>query len=102
MNVSAPLSLNDLRGRFVLLDFWTYCCINCMHVLPELKKLEQAFPNELVVIGVHSAKFESENRSPTTFAKLCCGTRSSIRWSTTRKWRFGNATAPKLANSCPN
>jgi DNA-binding beta-propeller fold protein YncE len=60
VNVASPLSLQDLRGRFVLLDFWTYCCINCMHVLPELKKLEHAFPNELVVIGVHSAKFEGE------------------------------------------
>jgi DNA-binding beta-propeller fold protein YncE len=60
VNTSAPLSLDDLRGRFVLLDFWTYCCINCMHVLPELKKLEHAFPNELVVIGIHSAKFEGE------------------------------------------
>ena len=60
VNTQGPLSLADLRGRFVLLDFWTYCCINCMHVLPELKKLEQAFPNELVVIGVHSAKFEGE------------------------------------------
>jgi DNA-binding beta-propeller fold protein YncE len=60
VNVRQPLALADLRGRFVLLDFWTYCCINCMHVLPELKKLEHAFPNELVVIGVHSAKFEGE------------------------------------------
>ena len=60
VNTAAPLSLADLRGRFVLLDFWTYCCINCMHVLPELKKLEHAFPNELVVIGIHSAKFEGE------------------------------------------
>ncbi len=59
--MAKPLSLADLRGRFVLLDFWTYCCINCMHVLPELKKLEHAFPNELVVIGVHSAKFEGEH-----------------------------------------
>lgn len=53
----------DLRGKFVLLDFWTYCCINCMHILPELKKLEQAYPNELVVIGVHSAKFDNEKDS---------------------------------------
>lgn len=60
LNVARPLSLEkDLRGRFVLLDFWTYCCINCMHVLPELKKLEHEFP-ELVVIGVHSAKFYNE------------------------------------------
>jgi thiol-disulfide isomerase/thioredoxin len=61
VNVAMPLSLADLRGRFVLLDFWTYCCINCMHVLPELKKLEHAFPNELVVVGVHSPKFEGEH-----------------------------------------
>jgi DNA-binding beta-propeller fold protein YncE len=55
--------MKDLRGKFVLLDFWTYCCINCMHILPELKKLEHAYPNELVVIGVHSAKFETEQDS---------------------------------------
>lgn len=57
---SAPLKLADLRGKLVLLDFWTYCCINCMHILPELKKLEQMYANQLVVIGVHSAKFDSE------------------------------------------
>ncbi len=44
----------------MLLDFWTYCCINCMHILPELKKLEHAFPDNLVVIGVHSGKFDNE------------------------------------------
>jgi DNA-binding beta-propeller fold protein YncE len=57
---SKPLTKKDLQGKFVLLDFWTYCCINCMHILPELKKLEHEFPNNLVVIGVHSAKFETE------------------------------------------
>lgn len=60
LNTAAPLKLEDLRGKFVLLDFWTYCCINCIHILPELKKLEHAYPNELVVIGVHSPKFETE------------------------------------------
>src|SRR5262249_31712574 len=40
--------------------FWTFCCINCMHILPDLAKLEKEFPNELVVIGVHSAKFPGE------------------------------------------
>ncbi len=63
INTAGPLDLKDLRGKFVLLDFWTYCCINCMHILPELKKLEEAYPNELVVIGVHSAKFETEEES---------------------------------------
>ncbi len=63
VNLAKPLSLDDLRGRFVMLDFWTYCCINCLHVLPELKKLEDAFPQELVVLGIHSAKFEGEQDS---------------------------------------
>jgi len=57
---SEPLTKADLKGKFVLFDFWTYCCINCIHILPELKKLEQTFPNNLVVIGVHSAKFQTE------------------------------------------
>ena len=60
LNTAGPLDTKDLKGKFVLLDFWTYCCINCMHILPELKKLEEKYPNELVVIGVHSAKFETE------------------------------------------
>ena len=59
LNTERPLSLRDLRGKIVLLDFWTYCCINCIHILPELKKLERKYP-ELVVIGVHSAKFNNE------------------------------------------
>lgn len=63
LNTGGPLRLRDLKGKFVLLDFWTYCCINCLHILPELKKLEHAFPNELVVIGVHSAKFDTEKVS---------------------------------------
>lgn len=59
-NTERPLSLRELRGKIVLLDFWTYCCINCMHVLPDLKKLERKYPDALVVIGVHSPKFENE------------------------------------------
>src|SRR5215216_4757708 len=60
LNTERPLSLRELRGKVVLLDFWTYCCINCMHIIPDLKKLEHKYPNELVVIGVHSAKFTTE------------------------------------------
>ncbi len=60
INTNKAPTLQELRGKFVLLDFWTYCCINCIHILPELKQLERAFPNELVVIGVHSAKFKGE------------------------------------------
>jgi thiol-disulfide isomerase/thioredoxin len=63
INTANAIDLKELKGKFVVLDFWTYCCINCIHVLPELKKLEQAYPNEVVVIGVHSAKFEGEQDS---------------------------------------
>ena len=63
LNTAGPLELKDLHGKFVLLDFWTYCCINCMHILPELKKLERAYPNNLVILGVHSAKFAAERDS---------------------------------------
>ncbi len=60
LNAGRPLRLADLRGKVVLLDFWTFCCINCMHVLPDLKVLERKYPRELAVIGVHSAKFPNE------------------------------------------
>jgi thiol-disulfide isomerase/thioredoxin len=59
-NTTGPLSLRELRGKIVLLDFWTFCCANCLHVIDELRGLEQAFPDELVIIGVHSPKFEHE------------------------------------------
>lgn len=57
------LSLAGLRGKVVLLDFWTYGCINCFHIIPDLERLEAKYPDTLVVIGVHSAKFESEGET---------------------------------------
>ena len=61
LNCPRPLSLRDLRGKLVLLDFWTFCCVDCLHVLPDLAYLERRFANQpLVVIGVHSAKFANE------------------------------------------
>jgi thiol-disulfide isomerase/thioredoxin len=61
LNMVRPLSLADLRGQVVLLDFWTYCCINCLHVLSDLKALEEEFRNQpFLVIGIHSAKFFNE------------------------------------------
>ena len=56
----ADLPLADLRGRFVLLDFWAFCCVNCLHVLDELRPLEETYAGELVVVGVHSPKFVHE------------------------------------------
>ena len=61
LNTDKPLSIKGLRGKVVLLDFWTYGCINCLHIIPDLKRLEAKYPNELVVIGVHSAKFDTES-----------------------------------------
>jgi thiol-disulfide isomerase/thioredoxin len=54
------LQLEDLRGKIVILDFWTFCCINCLHVLDELRPLEEKFSDVLVTVGVHSPKFEHE------------------------------------------
>lgn len=63
LNTAKPLALPDLKGRIVLLDFWTLCCINCIHVMPDLAKLEAKYPGVLVVIGVHTPKFENEKNT---------------------------------------
>src|SRR5919205_1061859 len=63
LNTDKPLSIAALKGKVVLLDFWTYGCINCIHIIPDLKKLEAKYANQLVVIGVHSAKFENEKET---------------------------------------
>ncbi|MGH3510161.1 MAG: NHL domain-containing thioredoxin family protein [Nocardioidaceae bacterium] len=60
LNTDHPLSLAGLRGRFVLLDFWSFCCVNCLHVLEELRPLEERYAGELVIVGVHSPKFDHE------------------------------------------
>ncbi|HEY3294820.1 MAG TPA: thioredoxin-like domain-containing protein [bacterium] len=62
VNTDKPLYINqDLKGRVVVLDFWTYCCINCMHILPDLEYIEQKYAGQpVVIVGVHSAKFDNE------------------------------------------
>ncbi|CAH1175658.1 unnamed protein product [Phaedon cochleariae] len=72
-NVTKPLSFGQhLKGKIVLLDFFTYCCINCMHIIPDLREIENEFSVEdgLVVIGVHSAKFENEKISSNILAAV--------------------------------
>jgi thiol-disulfide isomerase/thioredoxin len=54
------VTLADLRGKIVILDFWTFCCINCLHVLDELRELEEQHRDVLVIVGVHSPKFVHE------------------------------------------
>jgi thiol-disulfide isomerase/thioredoxin len=60
LNTAAPLTLASLRGRFVLLDFWTFACANCLHVLDEVRPLEAKYRDILTVIGIHSPKFAHE------------------------------------------
>ena len=60
LNVAEPLSLRSLNGRPVLLEFWTQGCINCQHMVPILHQLEQHYGPKLVIIGIHSAKFDAE------------------------------------------
>ncbi|HEU5128643.1 MAG TPA: NHL domain-containing thioredoxin family protein [Glycomyces sp.] len=61
------LDLERLRGKVVVLDFWTFCCINCLHVLDELRPLEERYGDALVIVGVHSPKFDHE-RDPDALA----------------------------------
>jgi thiol-disulfide isomerase/thioredoxin len=60
LNTAEPLTLAQLRGKIVILDFWTFCCANCLHVLDELRPLEAKYGDVLVVVGVHSPKFAHE------------------------------------------
>lgn len=60
LNTDRPVRLAEHRGCVVLLDFWTYCCVNCMHVLADLRYLEDKYGDDLLVIGVHSPKFPNE------------------------------------------
>lgn len=85
LNTEVPLSISALRGRVVILDFWTYCCINCMHMLRTLSRIEERYKGSpVVVIGVHSAKFENE-RDPENIKEAIA--RYEIKhpfWSTVR------------------
>lgn len=55
-----PLRLADLRGKLVILDFWTSCCVNCHHMLPRLRRLGRKYAREVVIVGVHAGKFPHE------------------------------------------
>jgi thiol-disulfide isomerase/thioredoxin/DNA-binding beta-propeller fold protein YncE len=59
-NVKGPIDLADVNGRLVILDFWTSCCINCIHTLATLARIESAFPEDVLIIGVHTPKFDAE------------------------------------------
>ncbi|MBC5993857.1 thioredoxin-like domain-containing protein [Pontibacter cellulosilyticus] len=65
LNTDRAWSIKDFKGKIVLLDFWTFGCINCQHIVPDLKQLEEEYVDVLVVIGVHSAKFDAEKDNQT-------------------------------------
>ncbi|MBI2812085.1 MAG: redoxin domain-containing protein [Candidatus Melainabacteria bacterium] len=60
LNTDKPLKLSELKGKVVLLDFWNLSCVNCFHTIPILKELQARYAKELVVIGVHTPKYDSE------------------------------------------
>ncbi|KAK6911658.1 Haloacid dehalogenase-like hydrolase [Dillenia turbinata] len=73
LNTSPLKFCRDLKGKVVLLDFWTYCCINCLHVLPDLEFLEKKYKEmQFVVVGVHSAKFDIEKDSEAIHNAILC------------------------------
>jgi len=93
LNTAEPLTIDKLKGQVVLVDFWTYCCINCMHVMPELKFLEEKYKDQpFVVVGVHSGKFDQE-KDIDNIRAACCATSSRIRWRWTAILRSGTASA---------
>jgi thiol-disulfide isomerase/thioredoxin len=61
LNTDEPPTLSSFSGKLLILDFWAYCCINCIHIIPALRRLERHFPDELAVVGVHSPKFDQEH-----------------------------------------
>ncbi|MBZ0303100.1 MAG: redoxin domain-containing protein, partial [Anaerolineae bacterium] len=63
INVPRALTLADLRGKIVILDFWTYGCINCIHMIPVLEQIEAKYADEVAIVGVHSAKFANEGET---------------------------------------
>jgi thiol-disulfide isomerase/thioredoxin len=60
LNSARKIEVDDLKNRVILVDFWTHACVNCLHMVPEIKKLEEQFGDRLTVIGVHSGKFDNE------------------------------------------
>ncbi len=62
--------LDELRGRAVLLDFWTGCCVNCLHVLDDLHAVRDRFGDDLVVLEIHSPKFPHEREHATVLTAV--------------------------------
>ena len=68
---SAPLNMGDLRGKVVLVNFWTYGCVNCINALPHVVALNEKYKDRgLVVVGVHTPEFPFERSASNVQAAL--------------------------------
>jgi thiol-disulfide isomerase/thioredoxin len=68
---SGPLSIGDLRGKVVLVDFWTYGCYNCVNTLPYVTRLYETYKDKgLVVVGIHTPEFPFERSASNVQAAL--------------------------------
>ena len=68
---SAPLRMSGLRGKVVLVDFWTYGCVNCVNTLPHVVKLQEKYGNKgLVIVGIHTPEFPFEKSASNVQAAL--------------------------------
>src|SRR5262249_16867209 len=84
---SRPLTMQDLRGKVVLLDFWTYSCINCLRTLPHLEAWDRAYRKDgLVVLGVHTPEFAFEHVSSNVRAAV---NRLGVRSPVVQDNRYG-------------
>jgi thiol-disulfide isomerase/thioredoxin len=62
-NVKKPLSISEVFGRMLIMDFWTFSCVNCLHILPNLRRIERAFEDDVVILGIHSPNFPYERNT---------------------------------------
>ena len=89
-----PLTLNGLRGRVVLVDFWTYSCINCIRTLPYLKAWDERYRKDgLTIVGVHTPEFPFEREAGNVAGSDRHRTGSTIRSPRTTNTATWNAYA---------
>jgi cytochrome c biogenesis protein CcdA/thiol-disulfide isomerase/thioredoxin len=88
---SPPLAMSQLRGKVVLIDFWTYDCINCLNTLPHIKRWHDKYKDQgLVVVGVHTPEFAFERETPNLQAAI---RRLGVTWPVAQDNRFRTWTA---------
>ena len=100
---SRPLTLRQLRGRVVLVDFWTYTCINCLRTLPHLTAWDRAYRDDgLTIVGVHSPEFTFERDAGNVAAAI---RREGIRYPVAQDNQHGDLgrlRQPVLAGRVPD